>query len=547
MNYPMHDTRFFLCGLFAATCLITGITPCMAQSLDMKKSQQPNIVLILADDLGYSDLACYGSTINTPNLDSLAAHGLRFTDFYNMARCMPTRAALMTGYYDQQINRNSPPPGWHEGMRMLPHYLRPLGYRSYHSGKWHVFGKQAKLTSPIQHGGFDHSFWTRDHDRFFSPRGLMLDDEPLPPVEFDEDYYLTTDQTDWALKFLEAHESDHPDQPFFLYLAYCAPHFPLHAPQEDIDRYRNAFSHGWDKERTHRLRRLSELGLIETELSPREDDIRPYWSWKETALKQTLGRGEVAYASDWDSLPSKAKAFQAEKMAIHAAMIDRMDQEIGRIIKYLSSVGKLRNTLFIFLSDNGASAEQIVRGDKHDQSAPLGSAGSYLCLGPGWSTAANTPMRLHKYWTHEGGVATPLIVCWPEGITGAGEIRRTPGHVVDLLPTLVDVAGGDASPLRFTSDAPPGLPGSSLVPVFNNDVMEDRDPIYFFHFKNKALREGDWKIVSTPDHGGEWELYHIIEDRGETNNLAMEYPERLQGMVRKWKAMNRQYHADSKQ
>lgn len=523
---------------FFTICLLVSLA---SGSSKAEAAERPNILLVMADDLGYSDLGCFGSGIATPNLDRLATKGLRFTDFYNMSRCMPTRAALMSGYYNQQINRNGPAPGWHPGNRMLPHYMRSLGYRSYHVGKWHVFGTGPKLTTPMQHGGFDHSYWVRDHDRFFHPQDLRRDDQPLPPVDPGSDYYVTTDMANQALKYLRHHEREAADQPFFLYLAFTAPHFPLHAPAEDIARYRGKFNHGWDEERRRRHARLKELGVLDSTLAPREGEIRPYWSWPEPRLRQAIGDGVQPSAVPWADLTPMQKKHQARKMEIHAAMIDRMDRELGRILNYLKKTGQEDNTLVLFLSDNGASAEQIIRGDGHDPSAPMGSAATYLCLGPGWSTAANTPMRLHKYWTHEGGAATPLIAYWPAGITEPGTLRRTPGHVVDLLPTIVEAAGGTPVTQRATSDNPPDLPGVSLLPLFTEARPLERKPIFFAHFKNRALRDDQWKIVSTPDHGEAWELYNMLEDRGETTDLAQKEPKRLQLLIDTWHRQGKQY------
>ena len=368
------------------------------------QNQRPNIVIVIADDMGYSDAGCYGGEIETPNLDRLASDGVRFTTFYNTGRCWPTRAALMTGYYPQQIRMDPPKGRLPEWTRTLPHYLAPLGYRSYHSGKWHVRG--APL--PVKDGGFDRSYLVSDQDRFFSPRRTSLDDEALPPVDVDAGYYATTAITDHAVEFLQRHHKAHAGEPFFLYLAYTAPHFPLHALQKDIDKYRDRYLEGWDVMREDRFKRLREGGFINTTLSEREPATKPAWNLPEAELQDKIGPGEAGHAVEWTSLTGEQKRFQATKMAIHAAMIDRVDQETGRVLGQIRDMGVYDNTLIFFLSDNGASAEQIIRGDMHDKTAPAGSAMSYLCLGPGFSTAANTPFRRHKSWVHEGGISTPL-------------------------------------------------------------------------------------------------------------------------------------------
>ncbi len=375
------NQKFIVISTLGAAAGLASCTGLL--STNEGKASRPNILLIMVDDMGYSDLGCYGSQIATPQIDGLAEEGIRFTNFYNSARCFPTRAALMTGYYDKQINRDGTHPVWNEGMRMMAHYLSPLGYRNYHVGKWHVFGKSPNITRPVEHGGFDRSYWMRDHNRFFSPETRFLDDEQLPAIEPGSDYYVSVDLTDYAIEFLKEHEMEHADQPFFLYLAHIAPHFPLHALQEDIDLYRGKFDHGWDEERNRRLSRMRELGLFDGTPAPREADKVAFWSWTEERLQEAIGEGEVRYAVAWEELTEEQRKFQAEKMAIHAAMIDRTDREIGRVLDHLRTSGQFDNTIILFLSDNGATGEQIIRADMHDPSAPAGSAGSYLCLGPG--------------------------------------------------------------------------------------------------------------------------------------------------------------------
>ena len=426
----------------------------------------PNVVVILADDLGFSDLGCYGGEIRTPNLDGLAAGGLRFTQFYNTARCWPSRAALLTGYYAQQVRRDTVPgvpsggagtrPKW---ARLLPEMLRPLGYRSYHSGKWHVDGM------PLANG-FDHSYYVRGRRPLLpsrgctsrttagcrrSSRGPATTRRPPSPIT--------------AIKYLKEHAEQHAGQPFFLYLAFTAPHFPLQAPPEDIARYRERYRAGWEAVRAERWQRIQELGLVgrppvgrrargraALRLPGRPEDARPR-------------RGQPAVP--WDELTDEQRAFQATKMALHAAMVDRMDREIGRVLDQIRAMGAFENTLIVFLSDNGASAEIMVRDDGHDPSAPPGSAATHLCLGPGWSTVANTPFRRHKTWVHEGGIATPLIVHWPRGIAARGELRHDPGHVIDLVPTILEVAGRAGSRPGTASPSPrrPGRASSRPSPA----------------------------------------------------------------------------------
>jgi arylsulfatase len=498
----------------------------------------PNILLILADDMGFSDAGCYGGEIATPNLDRLAANGVRFTQFYNTARCWPTRAALLTGYYPQQIRMDPPRgrlPGW---ARLLPTYLKPLGYRSYHSGKWHVNGAPRVLAD----GGFDRSYRLEDHDRNFCPNNIWLDDVRQPAVPKDSQYYTTVAVADFMIRCLKEHGAKYPEQPFFGYLAFTVPHFPLHALPEDIARYRRKYLAGWDVIRERRYQRQLRMGLLNCALSEREPGEAPYWNLSEERLHQEIGSNEVARAVAWDRLTQEQKRFQATKMAIHAAMIDRMDREIGRVLEQLKAMGALKNTLVMFASDNGASAEFLNRGDKHDPSAEPGSGGSYLCLGPGWSTAANTPFRLHKSWVHEGGISTPLIVHWPMGIKAKGELRHAVGHVIDIAPTILDLVGIQSRP-AWNGVQPPALPGRSLVPALSKDLPVPRDFLYFHHENNHALLMDHWKLVSKRPNTNDYALYDLSRDRSERVNLAGKYPERVTSMAQQWQANETDFRA----
>ena len=475
--------------------------------LQSHAAPKPNILLIMADDLGFSDIGCYGGEIATPNLDSLAAKGLRFTQFYNTARCWPTRGSLLTGYYAQQIRRDSL-PGVRSGgkgtrqdwAKLLPDLLKPAGYRSYHTGKWHIDGK------PLENG-FDRSL--NDGGGFFKKDG-----------------YSTTLMADHAVAVLEEHAKDHSDAPFFSYLAFTAPHFPLHALPEDIALYKDTFTAGWDAMRLKRWQRMQALGFgnLVTDPSAFERDIGPPYHFPD-AFK-ILGDGEVNKPLPWEELTDTQKEFQSSKMAIHAAMIHRMDIGIGRVLEQIKKMGQLENTLVIFLSDNGASAEIMVRGGGHDPKATPGSAKTYLCLGPGWSTVSNTPFRRHKTWTHEGGTSTPLVMSWPKGIAAKGEFRHQPGHVIDIVPTLLELAG--AKPLP---DAPPS-PGKSLLPVIADMEAKGRKNIWWFHDGHKAIRIGDWKAVAPK--GEPWELYNLVADRAESKDLAIPLASKLKELTSDW-------------
>jgi len=480
----------------------------------------------MADDLGYSDLGCYGGEIETPHLDRLAKNGLRFIQFYNTARCWPTRAALLTGYYAQQVRRDTL-PGIQSGGRgkrpawapLLPKLLAPLGYRSYHSGKWHIDGM------PIENG-FDRSYYLKDQGRFFNPKVHWEDDKKLPPVEPNSGYYGTTAIADHAIKCLKEHQAKFADKPFFHYLAFTAPHFPLHALPEDIARYREKYRKDWEAVRRQRWQRQQDAGIVDGALSQVERDIGPPYHFPEHLKK--LGSGEVNRPLPWKDLTEEQREFQAAKMAVHAAMVDRIDQELGRVLEQLRAMNVYDSTLIFFLSDNGASAEIMVRADGHDPSAAPGSAASYLCLGPGWSTTCNTPFRRHKTWVHEGGIATPLVVHWPDGISARGQLRHNPGHVIDIVPTILEVAGTVAK----QTDSNPSPPGKSLLPLFSKDNAVNHDYLWWLHEGNRAIRVGDWKLVAAK--GDPWELYNLMADRSETKNLAAERPDKVRELESQW-------------
>jgi len=492
-------------------------------------AKRPNVLIVIADDMGYSDAGCYGGEIETPHLNRLAANGLRFTQCYSTGRCWPSRTSLLTGYYPQQVRMDpvQPPlPAW---ARVAPDYLKPLGYRCYHSGKWHLQG----APKVIANGHFDRSYVLHDHDRFFSPKNHELDDQKLPPVAEGTDFYVTTAIAGHAIDFLKEHEARHKNEPFYCYLAFTSPHFPLHALQEDIDRYRDRYLEGWDVIQERRWKRMRRMGLVNCGLAALEPDVIAPWSFARSRLHKEIDPGEADRAVPWQDLTEQQKRFQATKMAIHAAMIDRMDREIGRVLDQIKTMGADENTIVFFVSDNGASAEQIIRGDLHDPTAPLGSAKSYLCLGPGWSSAANSPFRLHKSWVHEGGIASPLIVHWPAGIAARGELRHDPCHFIDILPTVIGLAGGrDISPQWNGQTAVP-LPGENLAPAFAKDGTITHEFLYFHHIGNRALRVGDWKLVAK-GKDGPWELYDLATDRCEQKNLAERYPDRVREMTAQW-------------
>ena len=446
----------------------------------------PNVVIILADDLGFSDLGCHGGEIDTPNLDRLAAGGLRYTQGYNTARCWPSRAALLTGYYAQAVRRDGMPgvaggakatrPPW---ARLLPELLAPAGYRAYHSGKWHVDGEPRAQ-------GFARSLDVQatGQSNYFDPSGVV--GEPAPRV--DGDFYATTAIGDHAVACLTEHARDHAGTPFFQYVAFTAPHFPLQAPPDLIAKYRDRYGAGWDAIRDARITRIKALGLVTSPPAAIEREVGPPYGFPDAV--ERLGPGEVTRPVEWRSLTAEQQSYQADKMAIHAAMVEAMDREVGRIVAQLEAIGAGDDTLILFLSDNGASAEIMVRGEGHDPEAPAGSRKTFLCLGPGWSSACNAPFRRHKTWVHEGGIATPWIVHWPRGISGRGELRTQPVHVADVVPTVLELAGVPF-PKEY-GDMPVPLPqGRSFAASMANAAAPSaHDSLWWCHDGHRAVRVG---------------------------------------------------------
>ncbi|MDR1964101.1 MAG: arylsulfatase [Planctomycetaceae bacterium] len=514
----------------------------------LSAAERPNVLLLVADDMGFSDAGCYGGEIETPNLDALAKTGLRFTQFYNTARCWSTRTALMTGYYPQQVRSDPIVKGSRlpKGVRVIPHYLKTLGYRCYHSGKWHVPG--APL--PCADGGFDQSYELLDHNRNFNPQHHRRNDQNLTPVQPNSGFYTTSFIAQETINQLKEHAAQTPDSPFFALTAFTSPHFPLHAPQEVIETYREKYQAGWEKIREQRFRRLTDMGIVHCPLSPPEPEVGPPYPQNNL---DPLGTGEILKPLPWADLTKEQQNFQAVKMSIHAAMVDVIDREIGRILDQLRSMNVLENTLIFFLSDNGCSAEVMIRGDGHDPEAAPGSAATFLCLGPGWSTTSNTPFRRHKVWTLEGGISTPLIVSWHKKLTpSANGLRHNPGHVVDLLPTILDAAGYQDSNNNSSETEFVPLPGESFFPVIVGSAdaeIKKRSPIYFSHEGNRAIRDGQFKLVSTSKkrQGDDlWRLYDMQSDRSEQNDLSQQLPEKADELRQIWQQLNDQFQEDAK-
>jgi len=494
---------------------------------------QPNIVIILADDMGFSDIGCYGSEISTPNLDRLAAHGLRFTQFYNTGRCCPTRASLLTGLYPHQAGvghmvNDQRLPGYlgrlNDRCVTIAEALQPAGYFSGVAGKWHVTPfvyvenrGPHRGTWPLQRG-FDafHGTLAGGGD-YFDPIGYVVDNEYQRPAD---DIYYTDLISDAAVEFVD--RAAQLNRRLFLYVAYTAPHWPLHALESDIQKYQGVYDLGWDELRRRRLERMQQLSLIDDELrlTPRDPQV-PAWEQAEH------------------------KAWEARRMAVYAAQIDRLDQGVGRIVGALQRRGMLDNTLILFLADNGACAEIIGRADRFARPGTdtsrwgtrpdvmPGPRDTFQSYGSGWANASNTPLRLYKHYVHEGGIATPLIAHWPARITARGELRHQPGHVVDVLATCLQITGVSyPDQMRGQATVPPE--GRSLLPVFDNQPIE-REALYWEHEGNRAVRMGDWKLVAN-GRRGPWELYDLATDRTEMRNLAAEHPDRVQRLAAMWEA-----------
>jgi arylsulfatase A-like enzyme len=524
MHSPLTTRRSLLQAALPATA-----GAALIGTLGAATPRKPNFLVILADDMGFSDARCYGGDIDTPNVDRMAANGLRFTQMYSTARCGPSRSCLLSGQYAQQTASDVMTPGRIPAyVRFLPEYLKPLGYRSYHSGKWHM-----RHVTGERGVGFDHSYTMMDELRFFTQNNHLLDGERLPKP--DDGYYSTTAIADYGVRFPQEHARKNAADPFFLYAAFHAPHFPLQAPQEDIDKYSDRFSEGWDTARERKWQRMTRMGLINCSLAPLEPNMWTNWNTPDVELIARIGPGEVSRAVPWSTLTQEQKKLQRMKMAIHAAMVSRMDAEIGKLLKQVETMGELENTVVVFLSDNGASSEQLIRGDGHDSSAPPGSARTHLGLGPGWASNSNAPFRLHKSWVNEGGISSPLIVHWPKGIHARNQLRRDPCHFVDILPTMVDLAGGKPEIV-----ATPGLAGRSIAPAFAKDGTVTRDFLYFNHNHNRAIRKDDWKLIATGDNGP-WELYDLAKDRSEQKNLVAAHPDIAARLSARWKAIDDEF------
>ena len=482
---------------------------------------RPDVVLIMADDMGHSDIGCYGGEIRTPNVDRLAAGGLRFTQFYNTARCCPTRATLMTGLYAHQAGvghmvNDRGADGYRGDLNdrcvTIAEVLRGAGYGTYMSGKWHVTrftgAKGPKHNWPRQRG-FDRYFGTiTGAGSFWTPHTLTRENEPVEAPK--KGFYYTDAVSDHAAKFIAGHHAARPAEPLFLYVAFTAPHWPLHAPKEDVDRYRGKYAIGWDAVRAARHKRMIEMGLVKA-------------SWPITPRDPA--------AAAWDKVPEERKRDMALRMAVYAAQVDRMDEGIGRIVEALRKAGRLDNTLVLFLSDNGGCAEGGPWGFERRKGGVLGEDSSFASYGLSWANASNTPFRRYKHWVHEGGIATPLVVHWPKGFAARGELRHQPGHLIDIMATCVAVSGA-TYPKQHKGKAIQPMEGRSLLPAFDDKPIE-REAIFWEHEGNRAVRIGKWKLVAR-GRTGPWELYDLDADRTELKDLAGKHPKRVEEMAAAW-------------
>jgi arylsulfatase A-like enzyme len=564
-------SRLTMATLLTIVALFSS--PLILRSIDAVQrgpQNRPNILIIMSDDIGYSDIGCYGGEINTPNLDALAANGLRFTQFYNTARCCPTRAALLTGLYPHQtgVGHMMQDRG-HDGYRgdlnrrsvTIAQALKPAGYASYMIGKWHVTShvnpksEAEKHNWPMQRG-FDRFYGTiHGAGSFYDPSTLVRDNVMITafsdPEYQPQEYYYTDAISDQATRYIADHKKRAGGRPFFMYVAYTAAHWPMHALEKDVAKYRGKYDQGYEPVRRARWERAKTLGVIDLkwQLSPQ--------------------------AGDWSKVENKD--WEARGMEVYAAMIDNMDQGIGRIIAELKKQGQFDNTLIFYLQDNGGCAEVIGRNARA-QNAPTqytsrpdkpafkplskneqhysgsvpkqtrdgwpvifgtgvmpGPADTFIAYGEAWANVSNTPLREYKHWVHEGGISTPLIAHWPKGITASqrNQLVHSPGHLIDLMATCVDL-GGAKYPTTAGGQKIHPMEGISLLPLFTGKQLNRQQPIFWEHEGNRAIRDGKWKLVAKENKP--WELYDIEADRTEMNDLGAKHPDRVKELSAKWDA-----------
>lgn len=529
--------------------ILIAIVPflfCFCSPQKSEEVQKPNILIILADDLGYSDIGCFGGEIETPNLDKLAENGIRFTRFYNTARCCPSRASLLTGLHPHQtglgemVDFPTKQPGYqgeiNDSCVTLASVLRPEGYKTYMCGKWHVahsWDGSDKHNWPLQRG-FDRYFGTIfGAGSYFDPRMIVVQNETF--TNTPSDFYYTDAIADSTVGFLKDHFRENPDKPFFMYAAFTAPHWPLHAKEKDIDKYRGRYDAGWEELREERIQKMINMGLID-----------PDWT-----MNYPTG------ISDWSDVKNKDE--ELRRMEVYAAMVNCLDQGIGRITDYLREEGRLENTLIIFLSDNGACAESwggdnpwaarfgpektrdgIIIDYSNDGSRDPGPADTYYSYGRNWAHLSNTPYSGYKSGTREGGIATPFIVHWPKGIKEKGVYRNQLAGIIDIMPTLLELSHAEY-PLNFNDIPIIPYEGKSLVNAIVSNEPIERSEYFVEHIGNRGFIEDDTlKLIKFGKNP--WELYNLKTDRTETNNIAEKYPEKTLKMADKWEAWALQAH-----
>jgi arylsulfatase A-like enzyme len=515
--------------------------------IGQQKEVRPNIIIILADDLGYSDIGCYGGEIQTPNIDRLAKQGVRFTSFYNCARCCPTRASLLTGKYAQEVGLASNGKNLDRNAPTIAEVLKEAGYHTGMSGKWHLSEtlalpdqKQQLLwlshrkdssrfapleTYPCNRGFEEHWGVIWGVVDYFDPFSLVHNETPIKEVP--DNFYMTDFVTEKSVDLIDQFSRD--AKPFFLYIAYTSPHWPLHARPEDIAKYKGKYDQGWDVLRETRYRKAIELGIINEKTAPMaKNESGKLWA------------------------DCKEKEWEAKHMEAHAAMVDRMDQGIGKVIEKLKATGEYKNTVIIFLADNGASAERgfkpgfdrpgqtrtgeeiIYPFQKYDRP---GSEKTWGYLGDAWAGAINSPFRYWKIQSFEGGICTPLIIQWPDGLRKKeNTLNKGVGHVMDILPTCMELAKADF-PGQINGETTTKPTGKSILPLIYDGAKSTNDTLFWEHEGGRAARLGDWKIAALKNR--EWELFNLAEDRTETNNLASKNPEKVSQLNSLWMAWSK--------
>jgi len=513
--------KFLVKTLSISLFLLIVFTSCKS----VKTEKKPNIIIIMADDMGFSDMGAMGGEIKTPNLDKLAEEGILYSQFYNGARCCPTRASLMTGLYPHQAGM-----GWMTVLDLgtesyvgelnhncvtIAEVLKDCGYNTCMSGKWHLVGDENTAQDsdnnawPLQRG-FDRFFGTLlGGGSYFTPVTLTTQNTIIEAPEY---FYYTDAISDTAVSMIQ--ENKQESSPFFLYVSYTAPHWPLHAYKNDFEPYIDMYSGGWDSIRQERFQRQKELGIIDENwiLSERDPE-----------------------APAWDSLTDEKKDEMILRMAVYAAQVQVMDRGIGRILSELEKEGELENTLIFFLQDNGACAEFII-GSNQDL-AVLGTDESYESYRLPWANASNTPFRLYKHWTHEGGISTPLLVHWPGGVMNSGRVSDRPGTLMNIMATYEELTCA-RYPAQFKGNEIHNLEGESLLHSLKDESNERESVMFWEHEANRAIRSGDWKLVLKASEeypfDGKWELYNLADDRTEMNDLAETYPDKVKEMQKMW-------------